>query len=262
MKEKYELAYEDYLSGMKYKDIAAKYDVSISAVKSWKSRYWKDKKSQPKKPKVATKKVARKIADEMINNGELDEDKQLFCIYYLKYFNATKAYMKVKPDVTYGSAMVGGSKWLKLPAVQEEINRLKKELYTEALIEPFDIVQQYIDIARSDITDYVDIKDNTVCLKDGASIDGTLIQEVRQSKKGISIKLIDKTKAIDWLAKHMNMANEEQKAKIELLKAQIKSIVSKNDEVEEEYEDDGFLDALNSSVKEDWEDEEKENSSI
>lgn len=32
MKEKYELAYDDYISGMKYKDIAAKYGVSVSAV--------------------------------------------------------------------------------------------------------------------------------------------------------------------------------------------------------------------------------------
>ena len=78
MKEKYELAYDDYISGMKYKDIAAKYDVSVSAVKSWKSRYWKDKKLQPKKSKVATKKVAREIAENIVDdNGELDEDKQL-----------------------------------------------------------------------------------------------------------------------------------------------------------------------------------------
>ena len=37
----YELAYEDYKNGMKYKQIAEKYDVSLSAVKSWASRYWK-----------------------------------------------------------------------------------------------------------------------------------------------------------------------------------------------------------------------------
>ena len=55
----YELAYEDYRKGMKYKEIAEKYGVSLSAVKSWASRYWKKekgcnlKKSQPKK--VATK---------------------------------------------------------------------------------------------------------------------------------------------------------------------------------------------------------------
>jgi uncharacterized protein YjcR len=36
-------AYEDYLNGMKYPDIAEKYGVTLSAVKSWASRYWKKK---------------------------------------------------------------------------------------------------------------------------------------------------------------------------------------------------------------------------
>ena len=40
MAEKYELAYADYKAGMKYKDIAEKYGVSINTVKSWKSRKW------------------------------------------------------------------------------------------------------------------------------------------------------------------------------------------------------------------------------
>lgn len=55
-------AYKDYLKGMKYKEIAEKYGVSLSAVKSWASRYWKkegcsqkEKKLQPKKKKVATR---------------------------------------------------------------------------------------------------------------------------------------------------------------------------------------------------------------
>lgn len=267
MKEKYELAYEDYLSGMKYKDIAAKYSVTINTVKSWKSRYWKDKKGCTQKKKVAHKKVATKVAENIVNeNEELDEDKQLFCIYYLKYFNATKAYMKVKPDVTYSSAMVGGSRWYNLPEVQEEIKRLKKELYVEALIDPRDIVQQYIDIARADMNDYMSFKDGWVRLKDSSKVDGTLIQEVKQGKNGVTIKLIDKTKAIDWLSKHMYMATdeqkasitlitEEQKAKIDLIKAQTQKITGDENT---ETVDDGFLDALNDSASNDWADEDDE----
>lgn len=55
MNEKAELAYEDYLQGLKYKEIAEKHNVSISTVKSWASRYWKKKGCNPKE-KVATKK--------------------------------------------------------------------------------------------------------------------------------------------------------------------------------------------------------------
>lgn len=51
--EKRERAYQDYLSGMKYKDIADKYEVSLSAVKSWAARYWNNGKGNKK---VATKK--------------------------------------------------------------------------------------------------------------------------------------------------------------------------------------------------------------
>lgn len=55
MNENAKLAYEDYKKGMKYKEIAEKHKVSISTVKSWASRYWKQKGCNPKE-KVATKK--------------------------------------------------------------------------------------------------------------------------------------------------------------------------------------------------------------
>lgn len=42
--KKYELAREDYEKGLKYREIAEKYGVSISTVKSWKSRYWSQEK--------------------------------------------------------------------------------------------------------------------------------------------------------------------------------------------------------------------------
>ena len=254
--EKYELAYKDYLSGMKYKDIAAKYGVTVSAVKSWKSRYWKDKKLQPKKKKVATKKDAKKIAKKIADEIELDEERQLFCIYYLKYHNQVKAYMKVKPGTKYNSATVMASRWMHESRVQDEINRLKAELYADALLDPNDIVQKYIDIAFADITDYANFSGRSVSLKDSDYIDGSIVQEVTQGKHGISIKLNDRMKALDWLTKHLNIANAEQKAKIELIKAQIGRLNTGEDN--EAFENDGFIEALNNSAKEDWNEDEEE----
>ena len=46
----------------------------------------------------------------------------------------------------------------------------------------------------------------------------------------------------------------KQRAKIDLIKAQTRKITI--DDEQEEIADDGFLDALNASAKEDWEDEE------
>ncbi|MHA3065785.1 phage terminase small subunit [Lacticaseibacillus saniviri] len=51
--KKYEEAKRDYDKGLKYKDIADKYGVSINTVKSWKSRYWTQKVAT-KTEKVAT----------------------------------------------------------------------------------------------------------------------------------------------------------------------------------------------------------------
>ncbi len=55
-----ELAYQDYLNGMKYKEIAEKYGVTINTVKSWKTRYkWSkegEKSVHTKKKKVCTQK--------------------------------------------------------------------------------------------------------------------------------------------------------------------------------------------------------------
>nr|DAM24687.1 MAG TPA: Terminase small subunit [Caudoviricetes sp.] len=241
---------------MKYKDIAAKYGVTVSAVKSWKSRYWKDKKLQPKKKKVATKKDAKKIAKKIADESELDEERQLFCIYYLKYHNQVKAYMKVKPGTKYNSATVMASRWMHESRVQDEINRLKAELYADALLDPNDIVQKYIDIAFADITDYANFSGRSVSLKDSDYVDGSIVQEVTQGKHGISIKLNDRMKALDWLTKHLNIANAEQKAKIELIKAQIGKLNTGEDN--EAFENDGFIEALNSSAKEDWNEDEEE----
>lgn len=265
MKEKYELAYQDYLNGMKYKEIASKYDVTINTVKSWKSRYWKDKKGCTQKKKVAHKKVAKKIANDMVENTELDEERLLFCIYCLRYHNATKAYMKVKPNVTYGSACVMGNKWYKEVAIQKEIKRLREEMYTNALLETEDIVQKYIDIAFADLNDYIEYaieeievngsikKVNVARFKEGIYTDGSILTEVKQNKDGIGIKLADRMKALDWLSKHMNMATDEQKAKIELIRAQTKATNVKTKEDDpEEIADDGFLEALKGNVTDDW----------
>ena len=143
--------------------------------------------------------------------------------------------------------------------------------------------KKYIDIAFADINDYLEygreevpvmgafgpviaknpkagedeiLKQtiNTVRFKESAYVDGTILSEVKQGRNGASIKLADRMKALDWLSKQMNLATEEQRAKIDLIKAQTRK--NTIDDEQEEIIDDGFLEALNASAKEDWEDEE------
>lgn len=60
--------------------------------------------------------------------------------------------------------------------------------------------------------------------KQSEDVDGTLITEVKQGKDGASIKLVDKMKALQWLADHMDIATAEQKAKIEQIRAKTEQI--------------------------------------
>ena len=57
MESKHIQAEKDYVKGMKYKDLAEKYGVSINTIKSWKKRHgWERKKGAPKRKGVHTKK--------------------------------------------------------------------------------------------------------------------------------------------------------------------------------------------------------------
>lgn len=284
----YVLAERDYMSGMKYKDIADKYGVTLNTVKSWKQRYnWNKKSVHTKSEKVCTQKTQVKdrqkdaIQDEVaqvIENEELNDKQRLFCLYYVRCFNATKAYQKAY-ECSYETALTNGVRLLGNARVQEEIKRLKQNRLNREFLSEEDIFQKYMDIAFADITDYVkfgqetvpvmgpfgpiQIKDedtgekvtltkvvNTVRFIESDLVDGTLISEVKQGKDGASIKLLDKQKALQWLSDHMNLATEEQKAKIALLRAK-----SQNDD-EEEIADDGFIEALKGTAAEDWADEE------
>lgn len=286
----YELAELDYMNGMKYKEIAEKYDVSVNTVKSWKTRYkWsKDGKKYAHKNAKSMHTKNRQISEtenefsEQVavgdENPDLTDKQRLFCVYYVKYFNATKAYQKVY-QCDYVTANVNGSRMLVNASIKNEIQRLKQNRLNKEMLSPEDIFQKYMDIAFADITDYVEFgrekvqvmgafgpvyeKDevtgekipvtkviNVIRFKESNMVDGTLISEVKQGRDGASIKLLDKQKALQWLTDHMDMATEEQKARIAVLRAK-----AQNGE-DEEIADDGFLEALNSTAAEDWANEE------
>lgn len=238
-----EQAYQDYKSGMKYKDIAAKYGVSLSAVKSWASRYWKngckktEKKLQPK-PEVATKKVAtildkKEAAAEDVSeiiSSDLTDRQQLFCLYFVRCFNATRAYRKAYPEASAATARVNSSRLLQDERIQAEVQRLKQAKFNRAMLEEDDIFQMYLDIATADMNDFASVKNGMVDLKDTKDADGMLIREISQGKAGVKVKLYDRMKALDWLADHMDMATPVQKARLDLMQAQIRKLIRETSE--------------------------------
>lgn len=246
--EKWELAFKDYQNGMKYKDIAAKHNVSINTVKSWKSRKWNNQ-SEDGAPleKVAHKNkkgCTQKEMQPVIDNDDLTEQQKMFCLFYLQHFNATKAYQQAY-QVTYQTANAHGYKLLSNVVINEELRRLKSELQQETFVTTKDLIKEYIKQAFADMTDYaefhteeVEFSDGSkgpisvVLLKNSTEVDGTLIQEVKKGRDGVSVKLYDKQKALSELMKYFD-----------------------NTEVGDNNEDDGFLKALESEGEELWPEE-------
>ena len=272
-------AFEMYKQGLKLIDIANQLGVAEGTVRSWKNRYkWngetnatlqKNKRNVAKENKQAKKVKKESVADEVeavIQNADLTDKQQLFCIYYIRCFNATKAYQKAY-DVDYATAVVNGPRLLGNARIKDEIFRLKQERLNREFLSESDIFQKYMDIAFADVTDFVEfgnedvdvildtgerktITVSHVNIKNDADVDGTIISEVSKGKDGVKVKLADRMKALQWLSDHMDLATEKQKAEIALLKAKVQT------DDGEEIADDGFLDALNGTAAEDWGDEE------
>ena len=252
--------YKEHGGAITNRDIAALLNEDEKVVAVWKSRdKWnvvqQSKEScttKNKKEKIKSKSAMLPEVESVIQNPDLSDKQRLFCLYYVRCFNAAKAYQKAY-GCAYSTALGAGYKLLENTEIKAEINRLKQSRLNREFLDEHDIFQKYMDIAFADITDYVEfgrekvqvmgafgpvevknpetgkkeplIKEvNTVRFRESGEVDGTLISEVKQGKDGASIKLLDRMKALDWLAEHMDLASEEQKARIAQIKAQTEKL--------------------------------------
>lgn len=233
---------------IKLKDIAMKLGLADTQIRKWKSiDRWDDelKGTLPiKKSNVTNKKkkekpsLVERLSEDDIEDDGLTEKQRLFCFHFMKSHNATLAALKA--GYSKNSAHVEGCRLLKNDKVKSEINRLRAEIQSELLIDAMDLLQDYVKIAKSDITDYVkfgrrevqvmgafgpiyegdgdDKKPvmktvNYIDLNESDLLDGTLIKEIKQGKDGVSIKLEDKAKARDKLAEYLGVFNKGPKEK-------------------------------------------------
>jgi phage terminase small subunit len=217
-------------SDITLKALAEKYDIKIGTLKSRKSRDgWSrapSKKDATKKEKVATPKKDATI-EPVIVSDELNDNQKRFCLEYIKYFNATKAYQKAY-GCSYLSAKAEGYKTLAKPCVKKEIERLKAEQQKSLFLDSQDIIQKYIDIAFADLTDFVEFgreevtddlgnpyEVNRVKFKESSEVDGTIVTEVKQGKDGVSVKLADKMRALEMLSKYFDLLSDNDKKRLQ-----------------------------------------------
>ncbi len=244
--------YLDSKGKMLLKDIAKAVSKRDSDIRKWKSLdKWDEelkgnapiaKGNAPKQKKPPkTELLPEEI--ETLNNEELTERQRLFCLYYVRWFNATKAYQKAY-SCDYFTAAANGPRLLGNARIKEEIQRIKDAKIKQTMYSTEDYFQKMIDIAYSDVTDYLSFGQeeaqdkngntfmmNVINLKESCDVDGTLIQEVKQGKDGCSIKLVSKEFALKWLDKHYSEATDLQKAQIEQLRAQTDKLKADNNKI-------------------------------
>lgn len=231
-------------------EIANQLNMPPGTIRGWKSKdnweqklngtFQKERNAPKDKSPPKYKKHEKPLAEveQVLDNPDLTDKQRLFCLYYIKSFNATKAYQKAY-GVDYATAASIAYRLMEKDGIVEEIKRLKQSKLNQVMLSPEDIFQKYMDIAFSDVTDYlmfgrkeivvntdedgneITAEVNYVDFKDSSLVDGTLISEVKQGKDGVSIKLADRMKALQWLAEHMDLATEEQRLKIAKLNKEL-----------------------------------------
>ncbi|HGT0010881.1 TPA: phage terminase small subunit [Clostridioides difficile] len=207
MNEKADLAHEDYLKGLKYKEIAEKYNVSLSTVKSWATRYWKQKGCNQSK-KVATKKRGAPIGNKNATGPPGNKNAEKFG-FFSKYL----------PEET-----------------QDLINEIKDKDKFDILWEQITI--QYAAIIRAQKIMYVKDKEEMVkelkkyeSTENGEKIEYEFqfawdrqasflnAQSRAMSELRSLIKQYDEMIHKDW-----NLATEEQKNRVEKLKCEVDNL--------------------------------------
>lgn len=241
-------------------EIAKILSLSPGTIRGWKAKdKWDSKlngtlqKNKERSNKKVNKKSSKKqsIADEVkevLENNELTDKQRLFCIYYNKCFNATKAYQKAY-QVDYDTANAHGYKLLSNVVIKDELQKLKQAKLNRIMLSEDDIFQKYIDIGFADITDFLEFGNEEVDgefgqytrsyvnIKHSFEVDGTLISEVSQGKDGVKVKLQDKMRALQWLSDRMDLLPTATRIKLDNEQKKLDNILNKRDKDNSEKDD-------------------------
>lgn len=230
----YELAEQDYMSGMKYKDIAEKYDVSLNTVKSWKTRYkWsRDNKKgvHTKDKKVRTQRGGQPGNKNAVGNkggGAPAENK-----------NAERHgfFAKWLPEETFEIFKDVQNKdpldllWDNIQLQYAAIMRAQKLMYVK---DQEDKTTEKIEHGEGETS----VKDKWE-VQQAWDKQATFLQAQSRAMKTLESMI---SKYDELLHKNWDVATEEQKRRIELLRAQTDKLTGNNQEIEDLSEVDGEI---------------------
>lgn len=260
------IRYEFEHTNKALKDIATENGVKVSTLRSRKSREQWQRNDSAKQLKsfamqhqdenaTQRKNVATSHAIDEVNKADLSDKQKRFCLLYLQYFNATKAYLEVY-DCSYNTAMSNGSMLLRNTKVKNLLHELTAQQSNDLYITSTELIKREIKMLYSSLKDYITIKtvsiartdydDKPVVDTDGNQIidhynqiyvenpnekDWSLVSEFHDGKDGTVIKLPDKVKLLKDLLDRLS-DNEITDAKLAKIKAEARIKVVQADEVE------------------------------
>lgn len=207
-REKYELAEQDYMNGMKYKDIADKYGVSLNTVKSWKKRYnWDRKGCTQKKKKGAHKNAIAQLGNKNATGpaGNKNAEKYGFFSKYLpeETLDIVQAVEKANPlDLLWHQIQIAYAAIIRAQRIAFVENEYDKT------IEQVEVKKGNIVGAKWEVQQAWDKQNNF--LKAQARAQGELRSLIKQ---------YDEMLHRDW-----DMATEEQKSRVEYIKSKTAAV--------------------------------------
>ncbi len=247
-------AFLDYKNGMKYKEIAEKYGVSLSAVKSWASRYWKkdgcnlkEKKLQPKK-KVATRGAPLKNKNAIGNKGGAAPAKNKNALKTGEF--ETLFFDALDPDEQKLISV--------MPSEKEQLLLQEIQLLTvreRRMMRRIDDISQSAESHEDGVGD-ISADMTLVKLQSGIDKDKETnlkeyhgkLDQIQAVEDALTRVQARKQKAIDSLHR---FGFDDTRLEIELLRLDLASLKLGGQDTE--IEDDGFLDALNAEAGSLWE---------
>ncbi|WP_225362894.1 terminase small subunit [Apilactobacillus micheneri] len=201
------------------------------------------------------KNVATSHAIDEVSKADLTDKQKRFCLLYLQYFNATKAYLEVY-DCSYNTAMVNGSMLLRNTKIKDLLHELTAQQSTDLYITSTELIKREIKMLYASIKDYITIKTvstartdydnkpvldtsgnqiidhyNEIYVENPEEMDWSLVSEFRDGKDGTVIKLPDKVKLLKDLLDRLS-DNEITDAKLSKIKAEARIKVVQANEVE------------------------------
>ena len=143
----------------------------------------------------------------------MTEKQKIFADEYLIDLNATRAYRKAYPSVKRDeTAAQAGSRMLRNVKVAVYIQERMQERQKRTEITQDRVLQELAAIAFAKATDYAEVKDECVKIKDTKDLDEQQIRAIagiKEGKFGIEVKLNDKEKALELLGRHLGMFKDK-----------------------------------------------------